>query len=83
MCRRFDFDLNQTLSDDCWPIGTPQRLSHPLAKRIFDLISTSTTSIYKLRKTHPELPNYRQLYHWKAKISLVRSGLAAGPGTTG
>jgi hypothetical protein len=61
-------------ADDCWPVGTNQRLNHLLARRIFDLISTSTTSIYKLLKVHPELPPYRLLYRWRAKYPWFKQG---------
>jgi hypothetical protein len=54
-------------SNEC---GTPQRLNHLLARRIFDLISTPTTSIYRLLKQHPELPPYR----WKAKYPWFAQG---------
>lgn len=48
-----------------WPQGTPQRLTRKLAQQIFDLISTSTDSLFTLLHAHPELPPFRTLITWK------------------
>jgi hypothetical protein len=50
-----------------WPKGTKQRLTRQLAKRFFELLSTSEKSVFGLLCDHPELPPHSQLFNWRAR----------------
>jgi hypothetical protein len=51
-----------------WPEGTKQKLSKANAKRFFDLLSTSRSSLLELLRANPDLPPYHQLHKWRSSI---------------
>ncbi len=57
-----------------WPKGTKQRLTKQLAKRFFELLSTSEKSLFGLLCDHPELPPHTQLNTWQARFPWFAEG---------